>query len=121
MATELFSLWGFKTGWLSQRGDKYDVTAEFGDGEDLYFRHDSPEFCELVSACNAVWPQIGNMRGDIVWTGSGRLCRAKKNSADVSPIAGVARKHADYFARWERSLPQFAETSAHSRRAPSPW
>ena len=77
----------------------------------------SPEFCELVSACNAVWPQIGNMRGDIVWTGSGRLCRAKKNSADVSPIAGVARKHADYFARWERSLPQFAETSAHSLAA----
>lgn len=36
MATELFSLWGFQTGWRSQRGAGYDVTADL-DGVDFSY------------------------------------------------------------------------------------
>lgn len=36
MATELFSLWGGLTGWRSQRGAGYDVSATL-DGVDIYY------------------------------------------------------------------------------------
>lgn len=38
MATELFSVWGFQTGWRSQHGDGYAVTAEL-DGIDIFYWH----------------------------------------------------------------------------------
>ena len=34
MATELFTIWGFQTGWLSEHGNGYAVSAEL-DGQDL--------------------------------------------------------------------------------------
>lgn len=39
MATELFSLWGGLTGWRSQRGEGYDVSATL-DGIDIYYYAD---------------------------------------------------------------------------------
>ena len=36
MATELFSIWGFQTGWLSKHGNGYAVSAEL-DGLDLWY------------------------------------------------------------------------------------
>ena len=36
MATELFSVWGFQTGWLSQHGDGYVASAEL-DGLDILY------------------------------------------------------------------------------------
>lgn len=39
MATELFSLWGGLTGWRSQRGAGYDVSATL-DGIDFYYYAD---------------------------------------------------------------------------------
>lgn len=36
MATELFSIWGFQTGWLSKHGDDYAVSAEL-DGLDIWY------------------------------------------------------------------------------------
>lgn len=36
MATELFSVWGFQTGWRSQHGDGYDVSAEL-DGVYVWY------------------------------------------------------------------------------------
>ena len=36
MATELFSIWGFQTGWLSKLGNGYAVSAEL-DGLDLWY------------------------------------------------------------------------------------
>ena len=37
MATELFSVWGLQTGWRSQRGAGYDVTADL-DGVDIWYQ-----------------------------------------------------------------------------------
>lgn len=36
MATELFSIWGFQTGWLSKHGNGYAVSAEL-DGLDIWY------------------------------------------------------------------------------------
>ena len=36
MATELFSIWGFQTGWLSTHGQGYHVSAEL-DGLDIWY------------------------------------------------------------------------------------
>lgn len=36
MATELFSIWGFQTGWLSRHGQGHAVSAEL-DGLDLWY------------------------------------------------------------------------------------
>jgi len=46
MATELFSLWGGQTGWLSQAGKNYDVSAMLKNGESYYFLSTSREACE---------------------------------------------------------------------------
>ena len=45
MATELFSVWGFQTGWRSQRGDGYDVTAGL-DGVDIWYQGKDIETAE---------------------------------------------------------------------------
>lgn len=37
MATELVSLWGMQTGWRSQRGASYEVTADL-DGVDIWYQ-----------------------------------------------------------------------------------
>lgn len=39
MATEIFSLWGGLTGWRSQRGVGYDVSATL-DGVEIYYYAD---------------------------------------------------------------------------------
>lgn len=39
MATELFFLWGSQTGWRSQRGAGYDVTADL-DGVAIWYQSD---------------------------------------------------------------------------------
>lgn len=39
MTTELFSLWGGLTGWRSQRGAAYDVSATL-DGIDIHYYAD---------------------------------------------------------------------------------
>ena len=44
MATELFSVWGFETGWRSQRGNGYQVTADL-DGVSIWYRAGN---CETV-------------------------------------------------------------------------
>lgn len=44
MATELFSLWGGQTGWRSQRGNGYQVTADL-DKVSIWYLADN---CETV-------------------------------------------------------------------------
>jgi len=44
MATELFSLWGFQTGWRSQHGDGYAVSADL-DAISVWYWHTD---CEAV-------------------------------------------------------------------------
>jgi len=44
MATELFSLWGFQTGWRSQHGDGYAVSADL-DAVSIWYWHTD---CEAV-------------------------------------------------------------------------
>ena len=41
MATELFSIWGFQTGWRSQWGDGYEVTATLDGVHICYWAHNS--------------------------------------------------------------------------------
>lgn len=41
MATELFSMWGFQTGWRSQWGDGYEVTATLDGVHICYWAHNS--------------------------------------------------------------------------------
>lgn len=52
MATELFSLWGGFTGWRSQRGAGYDVSATL-DGVEIWYRAKDSETVEraFYSAC----------------------------------------------------------------------
>lgn len=47
MATELFSIWGFQTGWLSKHGNGYTVSAEL-DGLDLWYW--STDYMEVQKA-----------------------------------------------------------------------
>ena len=45
MATELFSVWGLQTGWRSQRGTSYDVTADL-DGVSVWYQDKDVETVE---------------------------------------------------------------------------
>jgi len=47
MATELFSIWGFQTGWLSKHGNGYAVSAEL-DG--MYLWYGFAEYKEVQKA-----------------------------------------------------------------------
>lgn len=66
---------------------------------------DSEEFKALITACQTAWQEVSSLRGHIVWVGNGKLCRAGKSTADITPIAEVVSRHASAFTDWEMALP----------------
>jgi len=45
------------------------------------------DFGPFISACQTTWRELESLKGKIEWIGGGRLSRAKKNTADATPIA----------------------------------